>query len=128
MIRQNFNTSLHCLLSYADLPTAFMFLDCGHRFRTSVQIDKNRYTVEEKNVGSAYGIATAIQNCGLSLGPIIAAAVTNTTEEGKHYRLLNFIQIGESGIGLAFGIWLWYYDLHKGGGILSASSQDAAKM
>ncbi len=84
------------------------------------------YVVDKKFLGSAYGITTAIQNCGLAVGPLIAGAVTNTTEKGKHYRLLNFIQIAESAVGLVLAIWLWIYDSTHGG-VLSSDSETAAK-
>ena len=83
--------------------------------------------MDKKSLGSAYGITTAIQNCGLSLGPLIVAAVVDESVEGKNYRMLNIVQIGESCIGLLFGILLWVYDSHSGGGVLSAESSLAAK-
>jgi len=86
------------------------------------------YVVDKQLLGSAFGITTAIQNCGLSLGPLIVAGIVDKSVEGGNYRLLNLVQIVESGIGLAFGIWLWIYDSTRGGGVLSADSENAAKL
>ena len=44
------------------------------------------YVVEPKTVGTAFGIAMAIQNIGMSFAPTIGNAIADNTEsEDKYY-------------------------------------------
>lgn len=85
------------------------------------------YVVDKQLLGSAYGITTAIQNIGLSLGPVFVSLVVNTNIIGFNYRQVNLLQIGEVSLGLVFGGLLWVYDVKYGGGVLSVNSAEAAK-
>lgn len=85
------------------------------------------YVVDKQLLGSAYGITTAIQNIGLSLGPIFVSLVINKKRVDYNYRQVNVLQIGEVSLGLVFGIILWVYDSKWGGGVLSVNSEEAAK-
>ncbi|EWM22869.1 major facilitator superfamily [Nannochloropsis gaditana] len=78
------------------------------------------FTVPEDRVGVAYGLTTAIQNAGLALFPLMAAAIYKAagSEYIPHVELL-FVYLAV--VGLAFGLWLNVLDSRGGGGGTCAS-------
>ncbi|TFJ84951.1 hypothetical protein NSK_003979 [Nannochloropsis salina CCMP1776] len=71
------------------------------------------FTVPEDRVGVAYGLTTAIQNAGLALFPLMAAAIYKAagSEYIPHVELL-FVYLAV--VGLAFGLWLNVLDSRAG--------------
>jgi len=112
-----------------EITVIFPLILCGfaYSFYASGLWPSIPYVVDKQVLGSAYGITTAIQNIGLTTGPLLVALVVDESIDGYNYRLVNLMQIGEVAIGLLFGILLWIYDLRQGGGVLSANSEEAAK-
>ncbi len=67
------------------------------------------YVVDKKMLGSAYGIVIAMENIGLSIGPLLVSAMHATSYKGGYFAvsMLNFF---EALIGTAFAGYLFYYD------------------
>jgi len=68
-----------------------------------------RYVVDKKMLGSAYGIVTAVENIGLSIGPMLVSALHSTDFKAGYFgvSMLNFFEaLG----GTAFAGYLCYFD------------------
>jgi len=68
--------------------------------------------VEEKRVGTAYGLMTAIQNAGLLLFPFLNGELRDATH-GYTASQVMFGSLG--GVGLVFSLLLWRADRREGG-------------
>jgi MFS family permease len=76
------------------------------------------YVVLPHTVGTAFGLAMAVQNIGLSFAPAIVAYIKDNTTRmfGYYYVELFFIIVNV--IGLACNITLYYVDIKYNNGIL----------
>ncbi|KAI8833738.1 major facilitator superfamily domain-containing protein [Chytridium lagenaria] len=63
--------------------------------------------VDEKNLATAFGVATATQNASLVLFPIIVAALVNAD---KTFFLTEMFFVFCSSVGVAACVWLYYVD------------------
>ena len=77
------------------------------------------YTVPPRLVGTAYGLCTAVQNVGLTISPLIAAATQHTKKQDGYFWLMIYFS-ALSCIGIVFNVWLYIDDLRNRGGILDA--------
>lgn len=77
------------------------------------------YTVPPQTVGTAFGIATAIQNIGLVVAPYIVAYIKeNTTKTyGYYWVLIFFILVNV--LGLICNSYSYYIDIKFNDGILN---------
>ncbi len=112
--------------SWVLLPLIFFGL--VHSFYTSSLWPSIPYVAPKEFLGTAYGVTVSLQNIGLSLGPLIVAAIINSQKEGGNYRALNAVQLLEMLIAAGIAAWLWIYDLGPGKGLLTANSTEAARM
>ena len=77
------------------------------------------YTVEPRLIGTAYGLCTAVQNIGLTISPLIGAALLNTPkEQGYFWLMMYFALLGC--IGIVLNVWLYIDDIKNRKGILDA--------
>jgi MFS family permease len=77
------------------------------------------YIVKPHTVGTAFGIATAIQNIGLVIAPTLVGYIKDQTKEydhGYHYVMVFFMTINL--VGLILNICLYTIDIYQMGGIL----------
>ena len=88
------------------------------------------FSVEEKSIGTAYGLITALQNSGLAIFPIIISAIYNGSGQ-SYIPKVEFFFVALGALGVAVGILLNVYDkLHggklnaKGGGDEQNESDD----
>jgi MFS family permease len=83
------------------------------------------YVVSPNSVGTAFGIATAIQNIGLVLAPTIVGQIKDTTsykDHGYFYTNLFFVVINI--VGLALNATLYYIDINENNGVLDKIEED----
>ncbi len=74
-------------------------------------------------LGTAYGILIAVENIGLSIGPLLVAAFHTTSYKAGYFAvsMLNFFEaLG----GAAFAAYLTYYD-YTHSQVLLANSKNA---
>ena len=63
------------------------------------------YVVEDRLVGTAYGVITAVQNLGLATFPLIAASIYQHSGD-KYVPNTEFLFVGLAVIGTLIGVWL----------------------
>ena len=76
------------------------------------------------NLGSAYGLMTALQNLGLAVAPLAIAPILGTTATIGQYKSLEIVFAIISGTSVICSILLFTLDWTCYQGILSASSRD----
>ena len=71
------------------------------------------YVVKPNTVGTAFGIATAIQNIGLVIAPTIVGMIKDATREVDHgYFYVNLFFVGINMVGLLLNMWLYAIDIY----------------
>lgn len=70
------------------------------------------YVVEQRLLGTAYGIVTAVQNAGLAVFPLIIGAIKDKTGTYKYPEIF-FLSI--TLMGFVVALWLNYEDYFSGG-------------
>lgn len=77
------------------------------------------YTCEPKQIATAYGLCTAIQNIGMTISPLIAGSLLGGTkkDDGYFWYLVYFELLG--GIGLCLNLVLYFDDIKNRGGVLN---------
>jgi len=84
--------------------------------------------VKANTLGTAFGIATAVQNIGLTLLPILVAKTINTevTEKNPYYGYVHeqMLLAGFALIGFCFNIWLYVDDKKNRNGQLDKVPAD----
>ena len=84
------------------------------------------YLVDENSVGTAFGIATAIQNIGLVISPTLVGLIKDNTKTVDHgYFWVNAYFVVINLIGLALNISLYYIDIHYNNGVLDKVDNSA---
>lgn len=102
---------------YPIVPLGFMGL--GYSIYAAVMWASIPYIVEPKTVGTAFGLATALQNLGLAVAPMVVGAIHDS--EGDYTGVsLFFVIVG--GIGIGSAIWLNLLD-KRTGGVLNSSDK-----
>lgn len=76
------------------------------------------YVVLPHTVGTAFGLAMAVQNIGLSFAPSIVAYIKDNTKRMYGYYYVEMFFIGVNIIGLTCNIALYYVDIKYNNGIL----------
>lgn len=96
------------------------FLGLGYSVYASVMWASIPYTVMPKTVGTAFGVATAVQNFGLAVGPLIAGALIDGTSLQDGYFWVSFSQasiffISMGVLGIISAVMLGIVDKRNGG-------------
>jgi len=90
------------------------------------------YIVKPSAVGTAFGIATAIQNIGLVIAPTLVGMIKDNTKQYDHgYFYVNFFFVFINVIGLLLNMTLYYIDIYQNDGVLDkveVSSDDHANI
>ena len=77
------------------------------------------YIVKPSAVGTAFGIATAIQNIGLVIAPTLVGMIKDNTKTIDHgYFYVNAFFVLINVIGLMLNMSLYYIDLYQNNGVL----------
>ena len=83
------------------------------------------YIVEQSTVGTAFGIATAIQNIGLTVSPTFVWMIKDSTKSNDHgYFWVNMYFIAINIVGLLLNMSLYYIDIYHNNGILDKVEAD----
>ena len=78
------------------------------------------YVVNANTMGTAFGLATAIQNIGLVVAPTIVGMIKDGTRTVDHgYFWVNAFFVIINIIGLALNMTLYHIDITKNGGVLN---------
>merc|ERR1712166_495539 len=86
------------------------------------------YIVDENSVGTAFGLATAIQNIGLTISPTIVGMIKDGTRQVDHgYFWVNMYFVGINVVGLLLNMSLYYIDIYHNDGILDKVEADTTK-
>jgi len=86
------------------------------------------YVVEPNTLGTAFGIATAIQNIGLVVSPTIVGQIKDTTGYKDHgYYYVNMFFVVINLIGLALNLSLYYIDINHNNSVLDRVEDDDSK-
>jgi len=74
------------------------------------------YIVPARTIGSAFGLATAIQNCGLVVAPFIVGILEGITPDRyvTTYCFLGCLSL----LGMCFNVWLYFDDIRNRNGTL----------
>lgn len=77
------------------------------------------YTCEPKQIATAYGLCTAIQNIGMTLSPLAAGSLLEhtTKDDGYFWYICYFELLGT--IGIILNIILYVDDIKNRGGVLN---------
>lgn len=70
-------------------------------------------------MGTAYGLTTAVQNIGLTIGPLICAQLLKTDKEQGYFWLMMYFSLLAI-IGIFVNVWLYIDDIKNRKGILNA--------
>lgn len=77
------------------------------------------YVVDPNSVGTAFGIATAIQNIGLVIAPTLVGMIKDQTKSIDHgFFWVNAFFISINCLGLFLNMSLYYIDINHQNGIL----------
>jgi len=89
------------------------------------------YLVSSTTVGTAFGIATAIQNIGLVISPTLVGLIKDNTKSIDHgYFWVNAYFVFINLIGLCLNISLYYIDINYNNSVLDRvdnSTEDEMK-
>lgn len=83
--------------------------------------------MERRHIGSAYGIIVAVENIGLSVGPLLVSAIHSATSYKRGYFGVSILNLVEALIGTGLGAYLFYYD-YKHSRVLLANSKLASEI
>ena len=83
------------------------------------------YVVAPTSVGTAFGIATAIQNIGLVVAPTIIGMIKDQTRAIDHgFFWVNAFFISINIVGLFLNMALYHIDINQNGGVLDKVATD----
>ena len=80
------------------------------------------YEVDDKMVGTAFGIAYAFENIGNVFGPIVMGMIADRSRESDgviNYRWVSIFLFVFSAIGMIMYMYLTYLDISRGGILMS---------
>ena len=108
-------------------PIFYMILmGFGYSIYAAVMWASIPYLVTEKVAGTAFGMATAMLNLGLSVGPLLVGYIQGEATKDKGYFWVSFFFVMVGTLGVATSIMLYINDLRIGG-VLHSSNPILAK-
>ena len=96
---------------------SLIFLGTGYSVYAAALWGAIPYTCDPKQVGTAFGICTAVQNLGLTISPLIAGALLKTSKRDGYFWYLMYFCILAM-IGIMLNVWLYIDDLKNRNGVL----------
>jgi MFS family permease len=86
------------------------------------------YVVPSTSVGTAFGMATAIQNIGLVIAPTLVGMIKDSTKTVDHgYFWVNAFFICVNIVGLILNMTLYHIDITQNGGVLNNVDQGSER-
>lgn len=101
-----------------------VLLGLGYSIYASVIWASIPYLVVNKVTGTAFGVATALQNFGLGFGPLFIGYIQENTEKDKGYYWVSFFFVIVGLVGICSCILLYLNDIRTGGILRSAEPVD----
>lgn len=96
-----------------------MFTGIGYSIYASAIWGSIPYVVSPNAVGTAYGLATSIQNIGLCTAPALVGYIRDSTREIDHgFFYMNVFFVAISLLGLVLNMNLYYIDIKYNDGVL----------
>eukprot|EP00475_Leptophrys_vorax_P015521 TRINITY_DN2184_c0_g1_i1.p1 TRINITY_DN2184_c0_g1~~TRINITY_DN2184_c0_g1_i1.p1 ORF type:complete len:516 (+),score=117.03 TRINITY_DN2184_c0_g1_i1:176-1549(+) len=125
-ISSAFLTLTHSLMAFTQITPylTLAILGTSYAIYSSAMWPSIAYVVPENVLGSAYGIATSIQNFGLFAFPLIVGSIRDASPSYKNVEIF-FACIGL--IGVAVGVVLNIVDFSNGGMLNNSRRAQAAK-
>jgi len=101
-----------------------LFTGIGYSIYASAIWGSVPYVVSEKAVGTAFGLATSIQNIGLCCAPTIVGFIKDRTKSIDHgYFYMNMFFVAINCIGLILNANLYYIDIKYNNSVLDRVDQ-----
>ena len=94
-----------------------IFLGVGYSVYAAALWGGIPYTCEPKQVGTAFGMCTAVQNIGLTISPLIAGPLLKYQRGGGYFWYLMYFCV-LAAIGVCLNVWLYIDDIKNRGGLL----------
>ena len=101
-----------------------VFLGLGYSIYASVIWASIPYLVQHKVAGTAFGTATAMQNFGLAVGPILVGVIQENSSKDGGYYWVSFFFVMAGIIGIATSIGIFLIDMRRGGILRSNRPQE----
>jgi MFS family permease len=103
-----------------------MLLGLGYSIYATVMWASIPYLVEPKTIGTAFGVATSIQNMGLGFGPLVVGAIKegSTKDHGYYWVTFFFVIMGLIGVASATAV---YINDIRTGGVLNSNDPRTAR-
>lgn len=103
-----------------------VLLGLGYSIYASVMWASIPYLIKPKVAGTAFGMATAIQNFGLGLGPLLVGYIQENTSKDKGYYWVSFFFVMVGICGIITCVLIYVNDI-KTGGVLHAKDPEKAR-
>jgi len=101
-----------------------IFTGIGYSIYASAIWGSIPYVVDPAAVGSAFGLATSIQNIGLCCAPTLVGFIKDSTKAHDHgYYYMNMFFIAINAVGLILNLNLYYIDIKYNNGVLDKIDQ-----
>ena len=108
-------------------PIFYMVLmGLGYSIYASVMWASIPYLVEPKTIGTAFGVATSVQNLGLAVGPLLVGYINENTTKDHGYYWVSFFFIIMGLVGVGSAILIYINDMRTGG-VLNSHDPRAAR-
>lgn len=104
--------------SVGNVAVPLVFMGIGYSIYAAAMWPSMPYIVPMKQLGTAYGLITMLQNIGLSLFPLIVAALRNS---GPDYRYVSIFFACLGLLGFLVGIWMNLDDKWNRGSALNGT-------
>lgn len=92
-----------------------ILLGLGYSIYATVMWASIPYLVEPKTIGTAFGVATSIQNLGLGVGPLIVGIIKEGSTKYDGYYWVTFFFVCMGLIGVASAVTIYINDIRTGG-------------
>ena len=86
-----------------------VFLGVGYSVYAAALWGSIPYVCEPKQIATAYGVCTAVQNIGLTVSPLIAGALLKTKADGGYFWYFIYFDLLAT-IGIVLNLWLYFDD------------------
>jgi MFS family permease len=92
----------------------FCLLGLGFAIFVSVVWPSVPFTVPEQSTGTAFGVSTSFQNCGLLVGSLYVGAIVDSTTQQNGYFWVNFSLGSCAAVSALVAVALWRVDYKEG--------------
>ncbi|CAG9319499.1 im:7160594_1 [Blepharisma stoltei] len=105
-----------------------IILGMGYSIYGSTMWGSIPFLVDSYAAGTGFGIVTAAQNTGMTIGPIIVGAIHYKTEHQYGYTYVSLFFIIVAVIGVTTASMLWVWDRKNGQHLFTAKIYDSSRL